>query len=117
MGTIHIKKRDGRHLNLLVAGARDVVHLPRARAMPTVPRTIVSSTLAERVARGFGRSRWVDAGPFGRLKGPAVKVSIAIDGHTAVDVSALVADLPNGARIVVGADILDRLGPRVSTDP
>jgi len=84
--------------------------------MPTVPRTIVSSSLAERVARGFGQSRSVGAGPLGRVKGPTVKVSIAIDGNPALDVTAVVGDLPHGAQMVVGADVLDRLRPCMSTD-
>ena len=104
----NIETQGGQRLDLLVAGGLNVVRLPRALAAPAAKRTIISTVVAEQVARTFGAVRRTSAGALGRFQGPTTKVDIAIDGFVAVDVVAVVSKLPPGVDAVVGEDVLAR---------
>jgi hypothetical protein len=104
----HTKNWTRRRASILVAGMRGVVRLPQALVAPTAERTIISPKVARQVANSLGPVRSVHLGEHAKIKGPTTKVAVAIDGYTAVDVTAVVTDMLPGEGATVGADVLKR---------
>jgi hypothetical protein len=74
-----------------------------------LPRTVISSRLADRIVRKV-RAPWRCTSSFsvGKACGLTAKIDVTVDGCQAASVRAVVAPLPRGLDLAVGRDVIER---------
>ena len=99
----------GLRVDALVAGKRYVQRVSSAVVSPRTPRTLMSTRLASDVADAPGPKRCTRLPWLGRVCGVSTRVAIALPGCKAVEVPVVVAPMPRGADLTIGADVLGRV--------
>ncbi len=83
--------------------------IPSAVVSSALPRTVISSRLADRMVRKVG-APWKCTSSFsvGKVCGLTAKIDVTVDGCRAPSVRAVVAPLPRGLDLPVGQDVLEK---------
>ena len=99
----------GLRIDALVAGKRCIQRVPSAVVSTRPPHTLMSTRLASDVADAPGPKRCTRLPWLGRVCGVTTRVAIALPGWKAVRVPVVVAPMPRGADLTIGADVLGRV--------
>jgi hypothetical protein len=103
-----IGKGRGLTVDALVSGDQGVEHVRRATVSTAAPRTLLSTRLAAEIANpGPDRCTWVAT--LGKVCGPSVRVTVAMNGCRAADVHAVTAEMPRGYDLTIGRDVVEKV--------
>ena len=111
-------RRGGLRAEALISGGKDVERVRDALVTTAAPRTVISSRLADRVARKV-RDPWrCSSSPsIGKACGPTARVDVVVDGCRAASVRAVVAPLPRGLDMAIGRDVIGKSVKRIQFSP
>jgi hypothetical protein len=83
--------------------------IPSAIVFSALPRTVISSRLADRIVRDVSDSwRCTSSPSVGKACGPLAKIDVTVDGCRAASVRAVVAPLPRGLDLAIGRDVTEK---------